>query len=76
MTNTQIDRRDYGRLEAQVERLTQDVHALKETVQKMHTMMAEARGGWRVLMLIGGVSGTIGAAATWVVSHLSFKGTP
>jgi len=32
--------------------------------------LAQARGGWRTLMLIGGAAGTLGSAATWVVSHL------
>jgi hypothetical protein len=30
--NYQIDRRDYGKLEAQVEQLTEDVRVLKVTV--------------------------------------------
>jgi len=34
------------------------------------TAMSEARGGWRTLMMIGGASGTIGAAVSWVVQHL------
>jgi hypothetical protein len=32
--------------------------------------LAEARGGWRTLMLIGGAAGTLGSAATWFISHL------
>lgn len=32
--------------------------------------LAEARGGWRTLMLIGGAAGTLGSAATWLFSHL------
>jgi hypothetical protein len=43
-----IDRRDYGKLEAQVEQLTKDVHTLKETVETMRDLMQNAVGGWRV----------------------------
>lgn len=32
--------------------------------------LAEARGGWRTLMLIGGAAGTLGSIATWIFSHL------
>lgn len=32
--------------------------------------LAQARGGWRTLMLIGGAAGTLGSAATWFFSHL------
>lgn len=29
----------------------------------------EAKGGWRVLLLLGGAAGSIGAAVTWALSH-------
>lgn len=73
MTNEQIDRRDYGRLEAQVAQLTVDVHDLKETVETMRDMMQQAKGGWRTLMFLSGVAGSIGAALSWVVSHIKFS---
>jgi hypothetical protein len=31
--------------------------------------MAEARGGWRTLMLIGGAAGSLGGALTWIVGQ-------
>lgn len=67
-----IDRRDYGRLEAQVSQLTTDVHQLKQTVEQMRDMMSEARGGWRAIALVSGVAGSLGAALTWVLTHVRF----
>lgn len=31
--------------------------------------MAEARGGWRTLLLIGGAAGTAGGFLSWAISH-------
>ena len=73
MTEDTIDRRDYGRLEAQVEQLQNDVHALKETVESMRDMMQQARGGWRTLMFLSGIAGSIGAALAWIVGHIKFS---
>jgi hypothetical protein len=70
MTDETIDRRDYGRLEAQVEQLARDVHTLKETVEGMRDMMQQARGGWRAIALVSGVAATMGAAISWVASHV------
>ena len=67
-----IDRRDYGKLEAKVEQLTKDMHEMRVTLREVRDMMNEARGGWRVVMLIGGVSGTLGAAVAWIASHIQF----
>lgn len=73
MSDESIDRRDYGRLEAQVEQLTKDVHALKETVEVMRDMMQQAQGGWRTLMFLSGVAGTVGASIAWAVGHIKFS---
>lgn len=66
----QIDRRDYGRLEAQVSQLTNDVHALKQTVEAMKEMMTEARGGWKTILMLAGVAASVGAFITWIASHV------
>ena len=68
-----VNLREYGRMEAQVEQLTQDVHALKETVETMRDMMQQAQGGWRAIALISGIAGTFGAGVAWVVTHVKFS---
>ena len=70
MADDHIDRRDYGKLEAQVAQLTMDVHELKQTVVQMRDMMQQARGGWRTIMLFSGVAGSIGALAAWIFAHV------
>jgi GTP1/Obg family GTP-binding protein len=72
-TEDAIDRRDYGRLEAQVEQLKNDVHALKETVESMRDMMQQAQGGWRTLMMVGGASAALASGFSWVITHVGFK---
>ena len=72
MTNTE---RDIGRLEAvaaslerQNESLTQEIIALKKELAEIKDLIAQIKGGSRVLFWIGGlVSGSIGAALfKWV----------
>ena len=70
MTDEAIDRRDYGRLEAEVSQLRSDVHKLKETVEEMRDMMQQAKGGWRTALLIGGMSASVATAVTWIVAHV------
>jgi hypothetical protein len=43
------------------------VNAMKDmnaTLISINTTLAEAKGGWRMLMLVGGAGGAIGAALT------------
>lgn len=35
--------------------------------------LSEAKGGWRVLMLLGGAAATLGGAITWVTQNVHLK---
>lgn len=71
-TKETIDRRDYGRLEAEVAQLVKAVATLQQDVATMREMMQQARGGWRAIAFVGGISSTITAGVLWVVSHVQF----
>lgn len=65
-----------GRLQVQVEHLTQGVDDLqasnKQLTDKLDQVLlalSEARGGWRTLMLVGGAASTVGGLIAWFVSH-------
>lgn len=74
MTDTKetIDRRDYGRLEAEVAQLVKAVATLQQDVATMREMMQQARGGWRAIALVGGISATLTSGVMWVISHVQF----
>ena len=66
----EIDLRDYGRLEAQVEQLIKDMDTLTTNVQAMRDLMEQSKGGWKMLAILGGLAGTIGGAIGWFLSHV------
>jgi hypothetical protein len=41
-----------------------------EKLERVLDQLAEARGGWKTLMLLGGAAGAIGSAITWFISNL------
>lgn len=76
-----IDPQEFGRLQAQVEILLKSNQVLTDTLETltanvtaMRLEMAEAKGGWRLLMLLGGGAATMGSAATWALTHMFGKG--
>ena len=68
-----IDMRDYGRLEAQVDQLIKDMDVVTANVQAMRDLMEQSKGGWRTLVWLGGIAGTIGGAVSWFVSHVKIS---
>ena len=71
------DHRLLGRLEAQVAALADrqaeiraELAAMRICIERISTTLSEARGGWRVMMSIGGGGGVIGAGLTWLATWL------
>ena len=68
---------DIGKLEVEVQNLRDDIIDLKKLVEQLNTQMSkvtaqlsEARGGWRMLMLLGGAAASLGAGVTWLFTHV------
>lgn len=57
-------------MKAAIARLDASNAAQSEKLDRMLSLVSEARGGWRTLMLIGGAAGSLGGVITWLVSHL------
>lgn len=59
--------RQLGANQQAIDTLTREVHELRTQVQTLTTLIAEARGGWTVLLSIGGVGAAIGGGVTAAV---------
>ena len=64
----EIDRQEFGRLQAEVGALRRDidrmaatVDSMAETLDQVRQQLTEARGGWKMMMLMGGAGATLGA---------------
>ena len=72
MSTDQINPREYGQLEADVRHLQASVQSMQLDIKAMRDLMEQSRGGWRLLMLLGGTASTFGAVAGWIAHNLSF----
>jgi len=57
-------------MKAAIARLDASTHELDQKLDMVLNQLAQARGGWRTLMLIGGAAGTLGSGITWLVSQV------
>ena len=67
-----ISDRDFGRLEATVEKLEDQVEKLTQAVERLATTVEQAKGGWRVLAAVGGAASVATAIAFKLLGF--FKG--
>jgi DNA anti-recombination protein RmuC len=68
---SEIDPREFGKLEAQVEALQTEVHALRDDVKKLLEMANKSKGGLWAGMAIVSVLTSIG---TFILDRTLFRG--
>lgn len=56
-------------LQSDMDKMVEDMEEIKKALAKIDRTLSEAKGGWKMLMAVGGASGVIGSAITWFVSH-------
>jgi prefoldin subunit 5 len=61
---------DIKHLQDDMDKLVSDMEEIKKSLATINSTLSEARGGWRMLLLIGGASGTAGAALAQFVHYL------
>jgi prefoldin subunit 5 len=54
---------EIGQLKAQVEALTETVKTLSKQVEEVSATLNQAKGGWRVMVLVGSAFAALGALA-------------
>lgn len=59
-------------LKRTLDKLFEKFDTVSATVANINATLSEARGGWKMLMLVGGASASFGAAVVEVMRH--FRG--
>lgn len=65
-----INLKDFGILTAKVEHLEKEVAELRGDVKHLVAMIEQARGSWKTLMMVGGLSAVIGASVAKVMQWI------
>ena len=61
---------DIAHLQSDMDKLVASVAAMQKTLSDIEKTLSEAKGGWKMLMLIGGAGGVLGAALTQLLHAL------
>jgi prefoldin subunit 5 len=56
-------------LQADMDKMVDDMEEIKKALIEINKTLSEAKGGWRMLLAVGGAAGVVGSGITWVISH-------
>lgn len=65
--------RRIGRSEGELAALKERLDKMEPKLDKILETLAQARGGWKTLMLVAGIAGTMGALAAKVAGFIQFR---
>ena len=58
---------DIAHLQSDMDKMAADMADIKNTLVEIQKTLSEAKGGWRMLMMVAGTSGTVGAGIVQIV---------
>jgi prefoldin subunit 5 len=58
---------DIRHIQEDMDKMLESMKAMQKTLTTINITLSEAKGGWRVLMIIGGAAGTVGAGVVQLV---------
>jgi len=58
---------DIAHLQNDMDKMAADMAEIKTMIANINTTLAEAKGGWKVLMMFGGAGGVVGAMLTQII---------
>jgi prefoldin subunit 5 len=61
---------DIRHLQEDMDKLVESVVEMQKSLAEINTTLSEAKGGWKVLMMIGGAGGALGAVLTQILHSL------
>jgi hypothetical protein len=54
-------------MQEDMDKMLESMKAMQATLTSINATLSEAKGGWKVLMLVGGAAGTVGAGIVQLV---------
>ncbi len=70
--------RDLGRAEGRLSALEHNITDIKASLEnqgerlgRIESMLSEAKGGWKAMLMVGSIAGAMGALVTKIVFFLS-----
>jgi prefoldin subunit 5 len=57
-------------LQADMDNMVEEMKQIKISLEAIQKTLAEAHGGWRTLMYVGGAASAAGGAVAWVLEKL------
>ena len=64
---------DIEHLQSDMDKMVKEMQEIKTAIQGIQNTLAEAKGGWRVMVGVGSAFAVVGAALGWIIEKFLVK---
>lgn len=64
---------DIRHLQDDMDKLVASMAVMQQSITGIEKTLSEAKGGWKVLMMMGGAGGVLGAAITQIINSMPWS---
>ena len=58
---------DIRHLQTDMDKMTKDIEEIKEAIREISKTLSEAKGGWKLLLVVGGIGASVATLITWFI---------
>lgn len=61
---------DIKHLQVDMDKMVKDIDEIKEAIRAISVTLSEAKGGWKLLLMVGGIGASVATAVAWIFDYL------
>ena len=58
---------DIRHLQTDMDKMTKDMEEIKDAIREISKTLSEAKGRWKLLLVVGGIGASVATFVTWVI---------
>ena len=61
---------DIKHIQTDMDKMVKDVEEIKDALRDISITLSEAKGGWKLLLVVGGIGASIATCVAWILDYL------
>jgi len=61
---------DIKHLQMDMDKMVNDIDEIKEALRSINITLSEAKGGWKLLLVVGGLGASVATLVAWILDFL------
>ena len=61
---------DIKHIQADMDKMVKDIEEIKDALKNISITLSEAKGGWKLLLVVGGLGASVATVVAWILDFL------